>query len=93
MDSSLTRVTDSGGQSEIKIPIWQRRFPSVIDEIQMTVKRQATRNQYKDFVRALKKINLEETNVARKDRVPANECTVNGRHNLQKKGTNILHIK
>lgn len=89
VDSSLTRVTDSRGQSEIKIPIWQRKFPSVIDEIQLTVKRQATRNQYRDFVRALKNINQKETNVtslARKDHVPANDSTVNGRHNLQRKG-------
>lgn len=39
-----------------KIPIWQRTPPSVIEEIQLTVKKQATKSQYREFLRALKSI-------------------------------------
>ncbi|GJQ79828.1 hypothetical protein Trydic_g23292 [Trypoxylus dichotomus] len=64
--TSKSKLPPAASSSMIKtnpprIPIWQRTPPSIIEEIQLTVKKQATKSQYKEFLRALK-------NIARKQR-------------------------
>ncbi|KAK9746700.1 hypothetical protein QE152_g5924 [Popillia japonica] len=57
---AIVKSTSAVKATTAKIPIWQRTPPSVIEEIQLTVKKQATKSQYREFLRALKSIAKKE---------------------------------